>query len=140
MPEAMEVRVANDLTSLGSVLNRLDAYCAALGMAPAMCRDVRLALDEILTNVILHAWPHGGNHAAELHVSAADGVLTCVVVDDGVPFDPVAHPAPAKPQSLGASQIGGYGLVLVRAIADQLTYTCSDGRNRLELQKIYRTR
>jgi serine/threonine-protein kinase RsbW len=138
MSEAIEFRVPNDLKNLGDILDRLERYCEGLGMAPALRRDVRLALDEILTNVISHAWPDGGAHAAELRLSAADGVLTCVVLDDGVPFDPVAHPARPPPDSVESIAIGGLGLVLVRKLADRLEYARVGGRNRLELTKIFR--
>jgi len=139
MPETIGFHVPNDLKKLGPVLDRLEAYCAYLGMAPALGRDVRLALEEILTNIVSHAWPQGGDHAAELQVSGADGVLTCIVLDDGVPFDPLTHQPASRPRSLETSPIGGYGLTLVRRIADRLDYARIGGRNRLELRKIYRS-
>ena len=138
MPETIGFRVPNDLAVLGGVLDRLEAYCAGLGMTPSQGRDIRLALDEILTNIIVHAWPEGGEHVAELNVSAEGGVLTFVVADDGVPFDPVAHPSPPQPDGIDMMPIGGLGLQLVRSIADALAYTRSGDRNRLEIKKRYR--
>ena len=45
------------------------------GVPTEVAADVRLALEEILANLIAHAWPDGGQHEVELHLQVANGEL-----------------------------------------------------------------
>jgi hypothetical protein len=38
--------------------------------------DMRLALEEILANLIAYAWPDGDQHEAKLHLQVANGELS----------------------------------------------------------------
>jgi len=55
------------------------------------------------------------------------------VVDDGRPFDPLAHPLPPAPQRLEDVGPQGFGLPIVRKLADHLAYSRHEGGNQLVL-------
>ena len=72
---------------------------------------IELLVSEVVTNSVLH----GGSlreEAVRIRVAAADGRVRVEVYDSGPGFEPRAHPAPHVDGE------GGYGLVLVEALAD----------------------
>jgi phosphoserine phosphatase RsbU/P len=51
--------------------------------------DVILALDEACSNVLQHAFPHGGPGSYELRADVRPGEVVIDVIDHGVGFDPM---------------------------------------------------
>ena len=79
------------------------------GFTPARCADVALAVGEVCSNVVVHAYRDGPPGTFVLDIHAAPDELTVRVVDDGCGLTP-------RKDSPGA----GYGLPLVAAIASTL--------------------
>jgi anti-sigma regulatory factor (Ser/Thr protein kinase) len=48
--------------ALRGVLDPAEKYCLRGGVPIEVAADVRLALEEILANLIVYAWPGGGQH------------------------------------------------------------------------------
>lgn len=94
-------------------------------------------LNEALANIIAY----GGAAALEFPVAlrlevcrdqgGSKAMLT--VCDSGAAFDPVASAPKPRPRSLADAEPGGLGLVMIRGIADTLSYGNSEGRNRLSM-------
>lgn len=61
-------------------------------------------------------------------------IVEITVEDDGPPFDPLARPAPDLRLPLEARSPGGLGIVLVRALMDDVRYTRTT-RNILTIRK-----
>jgi serine/threonine-protein kinase RsbW len=135
--EPLVLKVPNRTETLRGVLDRAETYCLEEGMPSAIAREVRLAIEEILANLIAHAWPDGGPHFAELSLRASNGELFCEITDDGIAFDPVAGHLPPKHSSLDQQPIGGLGLVIVRRFADRLAYSRNLGFNRMRFWKSF---
>ncbi len=93
---------------------------------------IRLCLEEVLANIVMHAFSDG-DHAIFLDIrrDAAEAVLT--VADDGEPFDPLAAPPALQATDLAEAEPGGRGLILLKNYADRLAYRHEGGRNRLTL-------
>ena len=96
-----------------------------------------IAVVEIATNIIRHAYPTGTQSGAmQLCLRAyADRAVACFT-DQGVAF-PGSLEAGSVPD-LDASELpeGGYGLALARASLDRLDYSRTpDGQNRWRLLK-----
>ncbi|MDP1900050.1 MAG: ATP-binding protein [Rubrivivax sp.] len=94
---------------------------------------VELVLEEVLMNIIRHAFPHAGEHRIHLQVCADSDQIRLRFEDEGVEFDPSSAAARPAPASLDEAQPGGLGLVLVRRHARQLAYARRDGRNVLDI-------
>jgi len=89
--------------------------------------------DELLTNVIMHAQHADG--PIELQLARSAGALDVTIRYVAAPFDPtVAKRAPAA-ASISASQLGGLGIPLVRALMDEFRHEYIDGRNVVHLRK-----
>jgi serine/threonine-protein kinase RsbW len=132
---ALALTVKNRLAELERVGAALDAYAADHGLTAPTTFKVKLALDEIITNIIAYAYSDGAEHEIDVRVSLEPGRLVLQVEDDGCPFNPLEAPAPPLAGLLAARPIGGLGIHLVRQAVDGLAYRRHGGRNRLTMQK-----
>jgi anti-sigma regulatory factor (Ser/Thr protein kinase) len=111
------------------VLERLKQSHLPYGLA----LKIELALEEVLTNIIHYAYPQGeGDILLECFVEGKRGF--CLHIHDwGPPFNPLTRPATDISLDLTLRPIGGWGILLVRKMADELNYTRRDGKNVLTL-------
>ena len=118
---------AADLDVLPEVLTFVESEAEASGVAPVRMPMLELLLEEIVANICLHAHPAGGKFAVA--VTGGEGRIGLQIEDDGVPFDPLKMTAPDIEAEVDEREIGGLGLVLIRKIADSLSYRRENGCN-----------
>ena len=115
----------------------LDDWIASVmtdwGAAPRMAFAVRLCIAEIVTNAIEHgAAGDGGDMTVTL--LPVDSGVNVEICDSGRPFDPTQVADAPIPLSIETAQVGGWGMKLVRAFADQIVYRREGECNRLSLR------
>ena len=93
-----------------------------------------LAVDEVVTNVVLHGYEEAGRSGGlDVAVDVDERAITVRVEDDAAPFDPRAHADPTS-EELGSPleerRIGGLGLMLAKGGVDELRYERVRERNR----------
>ena len=102
--------------------------------APAANRDkLMMALDEVLTNVVLYAYPEDQRGTVSVCLYRDNHGITAEVVDHGKPFDPTTHPEPDVTLPIERRPIGGLGIHLTRKLLTRLQYDRENGKNRLVL-------
>ena len=122
---------------LGDLLAFVDRACQRAALDPGVAFDVRLATEEVVTNVIEHGYAGGaapGPITLRFHRDARQVVVT---VDDlAPPFDP-ATIQPADPSApLEQRRIGGLGWHFVRQVMDEVRHEPRHPRgNRVTLVK-----
>lgn len=96
---------------------------------------VNLALDELVSNVILYGYdnPHGEEITVKVLVEGDH--LHATVEDGGREFDPHTAPPVDLDAPLAKRQVGGLGIHLVRSLMDGMEYKRSDSKNVLTLRK-----
>ena len=112
----------------------LAEWIEGLGIPEELSMPVNLALEEIVSNVMLYAYPDkSGKVFVEFTRLPSSIIFT--VSDSGIPFDPTAQ-APAD-ITLSAEErtIGGLGIHLVRQLMDEITYRREEDKNILVLVK-----
>jgi serine/threonine-protein kinase RsbW len=77
------VVVKNDLSELERVRHLVEAFGADNGIAPKAIFHLNLALDEILSNLISHAYADGAEHAILVRLAVSAGEFTAEVVVPG---------------------------------------------------------
>ena len=100
---------------------------------------INLALDELITNIFSYG-ESASRQAPQvsIHIIVSDGGRTNITVsDDSYRFDPVRH-APAEiaahaGKESGAVPVGGYGIGLVKDIAEHISYLYENGKNWITL-------
>jgi anti-sigma regulatory factor (Ser/Thr protein kinase) len=83
---------------------------------------LRLAIEEIATNVIKYGYERGAPGPIQVRCSYDDGRLRLVIRDRGRPFDPRQSPEPELGGDLESRAVGGLGVFLVREMADDVQY------------------
>lgn len=119
---------------LGEVRRAVGAWARAAGLADAAAQRLVLAVDEAVTNAISHSL--GADARRRVRVvpePAADGGLTVAVTYGGTRFDPAVAPAVAPAEALRRRAVHGYGLHLMRRLADEVEVTHARGRNAVRL-------
>jgi serine/threonine-protein kinase RsbW len=102
------------------------------GLSPTRLADAELCMDELVTNVVRHAWTSDdtGPRSLTLRIDRTDSEVEITVEDAGVAFDPTAAPIAPIAHTLDETLPGGRGLMLVRAIAPRVAYQRRNGVNR----------
>jgi serine/threonine-protein kinase RsbW len=134
MDPARHTHVAIGERAPGTVAEALDAFCLAEQVPPDVRWRLQVALDEVVANVVSHGAPADGAGALDVWFRRDGSIVEITVADDGPAFNPLERPARDLGRPLEAIQPGGLGIVLVRALMDEVRYE-RDGRNRLTLRK-----
>ena len=117
--------------AVARIVKALDAFCAAEGVPDDTAWTLRVALDEIVANIVAYA---GSAPAIDVTFRRRTRGVEVIVADDGPAFDPLARPAPDVTLPLEARQPGGLGIALVRSLMDGVQYERT-ARNVLTLWK-----
>jgi anti-sigma regulatory factor (Ser/Thr protein kinase) len=102
-----------------------------LGIPEELNMPVNLALEEIVSNVMLYAYPHSSGRVMVEYTAP----LIFTVSDSGIPFDPTKQKEADITLSAEERQIGGLGIHLVRQIMDEVKYERVEDKNVLTLIK-----
>lgn len=94
---------------------------------------VELALEEVLVNVVRYAYNEETGDVQITLTRRDSSNLVVEVVDWGQPFNPLDRQSLDPRQDLRSRPIGGWGIALVRQMADKLEYTYEKSRNTLTL-------
>jgi len=130
-----------DLTTTASTsdvfqaLERCDEALQAHGVTAAVCDDVRLVLEELMVNMAEHGRTKGAGHTIDLHMQLVDEAILIELHHDGQPFDPLQVSAPVLTGDIADHEsIGGFGIHLVRAMANDFRYSHDADGNHLLLR------
>jgi serine/threonine-protein kinase RsbW len=98
-----------------------------------------LALDEMCSNLMIHAHHCNPDHLLELHIEVpAHGQFVFEIVDDGSVFDINEFETPELGNLVHEKRKGGLGIRLVKSIMDKVEYIQRDGKNICRLTKAVR--
>jgi len=109
------------------------------GLSPPSIRQVELALEEAIVNIIQYAYPH---FIGKIEISFKFYPRSQVefqLKDTGPPFDPLQAKSQVDPDvSLEDREEGGLGILMMCKYMDQVHYDRKNGMNILTLiKKIY---
>lgn len=117
----------------------LAEWVEGLDVPEELNMPINLALEEIVSNVMLYAYP--GRKDGKVFVEFNEKEdnhskqLIFTVSDSGVPFDPTKQAEADVSLSAEEREIGGLGIHLVRQLMDEIRYERADDKNILTLIK-----
>ena len=130
-----QLTLHNDVQQITLLADYIDAIADEASLDPALTMSLNLALEEAVSNVILYAYPEGTDGTVDIVTTVVNGILTFVISDTGVAFDPTQKEEADITLSVEERPIGGLGIFLVRQIMDTVDYERRDGHNILTLTK-----
>ncbi|HYG20027.1 MAG TPA: ATP-binding protein [Ohtaekwangia sp.] len=106
------------------------------GVTDLEVSEIVLALDEMCSNLMIHAHHCNPDDLFELHITVknSDPVIF-EIIDDGTVFDINQFNEPALNNIIHEKRKGGLGIRLVKTIMDRIEYQKREGRNVCRLTK-----
>lgn len=136
MSRTQHLEIAADLDKLKQVRDFIEESTQLAGLDHERTGELLLAVDEAVTNIIMHGCPQGGC-TIELEFQGDPDACIIRIRDDARLFDPTSMQAPDLDISpLDGASPGGFGVYLFKHLVDQIRYrTTPDNRNELTLLK-----
>jgi len=119
--QAFDLSVRASLDNLQEVRAFIDRAGAGLGVGENILGDLKLAVDEAVTNVVLHGYGNAGGDV-ELHMRADGDDVVISILDRAGRFDPDEVEAPRLDTPLHERPAGGMGIFLIRQMTDQAVF------------------
>ena len=136
MPESLNTAfftLENRSDDLERVMDEVEALLERRSVPPKRKYAVRLALDELLSNIIKYAYEDDDLRRIRLRLDFEDP-MSLTLEDDGRPFNPLVDaPAPVLDGPVEDRPIGGLGLHLIQSMGMQLDYRRENECNRLRV-------
>lgn len=113
---SITIQVSADVREIER-LNRLVRQFGELHEVPSRTLyAVNLALDELVTNVILYGFDTPQGRRVTVRIATGGGELVASVLDDGKAFNPLEVKPPDLDAPLEQRDLGGLGIHLVRSL------------------------
>lgn len=125
----------NDVQEGPKLAGFIDEFCETCGIDMSTTMSLNLAIEEAVVNVMDYAYPNGGKGDVYIEAECDNDVMTFIIRDNGIPFDPTKASEVDTTLSAEERPIGGLGIHLVRTIMDTEEYSYTDGQNVLTLKK-----
>ncbi len=124
-----------DVKALTHCSDRIDAFCNEHDVPQKIAYAVKLSVDELLTNTIVHAERDSDHPDIEVALALGENEIVIEIDSPGMPFDPTARETPDVRARLQERPIGGLGIFFVRRVMDRFSYRREHGRNIVTLAK-----
>jgi anti-sigma regulatory factor (Ser/Thr protein kinase) len=128
----LQLRVERDRVAIGRLNDAIEGKLRT-HIPDSALRALQVALDELLTNVIMHAEQASG--PIDIEISHRRHSLLTTISYIAEEFDPTRWKPPEGTPSVATARIGGLGIALVRSLMDEFGYAYEAGRNVVSLQK-----
>lgn len=138
-----QAEISNDITDEKTLIMRNDIkqiptlaeWIDTLDIPQELNMTINLALEEIVSNVMLYAYPQGTSESVEVKAKRNTRSIIFTITDSGKPFDPTKAEDPDITLPTEQRPIGGLGIHLVRQIMDEIKYQRINDKNILTLIK-----
>ena len=135
MPKKQCLVVEAQLENLGRVRRFIEESCTIFGVRDSTVSDLRLAVDEAVTNIIIHGYKKQGG-TIEVEVERKHDDLFVRLRDDAAVFDPATRFMPASHALRGLESPGKLGIQLIQKSIDDISHRITEsGGNELVLVK-----
>jgi serine/threonine-protein kinase RsbW len=112
---------AAELTDLSGIRGFLEVAAADLGADGPTIRDLVIAANEAVANIIRHGY-RGAPGPIEVIVEREPDSIVVHLRDEAPAFDPTAYPAPDLTVPLEERRAGGLGIHLTRTCVDEVSH------------------
>ena len=133
---ANEIEIKALMENLQELISFVDGHLEDMGASMKAQMQIDVAIDEVFANIANYAYtPKIGEMELRVAFDEAGRELTMVLIDSGIPYDPLAKKDPDVTLSADKRKIGGLGIYLVKKTMDSMMYERRDGRNIVTMKK-----
>ena len=110
----------------------LESFDCPMKSSMAIC----VAVEEIFVNIASYAYGEGtGSACLSFAFDENERLMTLVVTDEGIPFNPLERAEPDITLSAAERSIGGLGIFITKKTMDEVRYTFENEENILTIIK-----
>ncbi|HPD76194.1 MAG TPA: ATP-binding protein [Methanoregulaceae archaeon] len=134
MARTFSFTIDAEIKNIPVIAEGLEGFLLDVGVNPEILPDIQLAIDEAVTNIIMHGYA-GKPGTIVISCSVEDGTVRIGIRDHAPPFDPLSIKEPDVTAALEDRVVGGMGIFLIRKVMDTVSYEYVDGENVLRMEK-----
>ena len=116
-----EIVIKNEVEELDKLAAFVEEVASELGLGPELEMNLNLALEEVVSNVILYAYPNKEEGKVTIAAKGDGKSLVFTITDKGKEFDPTKVEEADITLSAEDRQIGGLGIYIVKNIMNKVT-------------------
>jgi len=120
------------LSSLKIIGQYIIAVCQEVGISSKRAYKIRLAIDELVTNIIVHGSDNSaGQSVLEINAETDSENLKITITDTGLPYDPreTKFDESILSQPIEERTMGGLGIFLSLQSVDEFSYQTIADKN-----------
>lgn len=121
--------------NLSDVRNFVAQHATSHGFNRQQISDIRLAVDEAITNIIKHAYNGEENHTIEIELSFKNDRVCIELYDTGTTFSLKSFKQPNIEEKIKQRKRGGMGVYLIHSLMDDVSYGREDDANKMVMCK-----
>ena len=125
---SLTLSVTSKTENVGHVIKTLEKFCNDHNFEKKLIETLLIATDEAITNIVLHAY--AGRSDGKIHVtfSIKNDTFIIELVDFGKNFQPIKLKR-NKNELVDRLKVGGYGLILMNSLMDELNFNHDKSKN-----------
>ena len=127
------ITLKNDIKQVKDLNSFVKSITDKLNMETSQAKNIKLAVEEAVVNVMDYAYPIGTEGDITLQALYNGRKLKFIISDNGIAFDPTKSSVADTSLSVEDRPVGGLGLLLVREMMDSINYERVNGKNTLTL-------
>ena len=127
--------IENQIEELTTMAEKIKELAEIWELPHTLALNINLVIEEALTNIIFYAFPDKDIHQIKVSVTLSKNLLTVLIIDDGMPFNPLSQQQPDITLPAEKRPVGGLGIFLISQIMDTMHYTRQKNHNILKLYK-----
>lgn len=131
------ITLKNDIKQVKDLNSFVKSITDKLNMETSQAKNIKLAVEEAVVNVMDYAYPIGTEGDITLQALYNGRKLKFIISDNGIAFDPTKSSVADTSLSVEDRPVGGLGLLLVREMMDSINYERVNGKNTLTLITVY---
>lgn len=135
MNECLVLHMGNSNAEIASALDAATSWLELFEIPSATQYFIRLAIEEIGTNWIKYGCAEPLEHRMTLELSLPADAVVLKATDTGTAFNPLDMPPPRSDLPLEERELGGLGILLLRKMADRMSYERIDNLNVVTVEK-----
>ena len=121
--------------NLSEVRNFVAHHATSHGFSRQQIADIRLAVDEAITNIIKHAYNGEENHTIEIEVTFKNDCVCIQLFYTAASFSLNACPDRKIEEKNKKKKRGGMGVYLIHSLMDDVSYGREDDSNKMVMCK-----
>jgi anti-sigma regulatory factor (Ser/Thr protein kinase) len=131
-----DFEIKNNLAELETLTEEIFNYYLENGIVEDICYEIRLALEEAISNTIKYGYEDQLVHTIHIRAGFKNAEIFLEIEDDANEFNPLEASIPDLSLPVEKKPIGRLGIYLMRSVMDGVDYKRVGTKNILKMTKV----